>query len=171
MLLTPFDLLISSQSSCVIILPVGKKTIDPEYLASLRSQMIWVYTFFRRGYRIWKSYAHVKLLYTVKPVLSSHSEIDKTKILMTNGSLMNIESTAECSPRGIMKVKSTAECSPWSIMKVESTAKCSPWSIMKVKSTAECPPWSILQYFWPALSNENQFFVFFQSGRFRQVLL
>ena len=35
--------------------------------------------------------------YTVKPVLSSHSKKDKTKILMTNGSLMKAESIAECS--------------------------------------------------------------------------
>ena len=34
---------------------------------------------------------------TVKPVLSGHSKIDKTKILKTNGSLMNAESIAECS--------------------------------------------------------------------------
>ena len=40
--------------------------------------------------------------YTVKPVLSGHSKIDKTKILMKNGSLM--------------KVKSIAECSHWSIL-------------------------------------------------------
>ena len=39
---------------------------------------------------------------TVKPVLRGHSKIDKTKIWMTNGSLM--------------KVKSIAECSPWSIL-------------------------------------------------------
>ena len=39
---------------------------------------------------------------TVKPVLSGHSKIDKTKSLLTNGSLM--------------KVKSIAECSPWSIL-------------------------------------------------------
>ena len=38
----------------------------------------------------------------VKPVLSGHSKIDKTKILMTSGSLM--------------KVKCIAECSPWSIL-------------------------------------------------------
>ena len=38
---------------------------------------------------------------TVKPVLSSHSKIYKTKVIMENGSLM--------------KVKSIAECSPWSI--------------------------------------------------------
>ena len=30
-------------------------------------------------------------MYTVKPVLSGHSKIDKTKILMTNGSLMKVE--------------------------------------------------------------------------------
>ena len=34
---------------------------------------------------------------TVKPVLSSHSKIDKTKNLMTNGNLMEVESIAECS--------------------------------------------------------------------------
>ena len=39
---------------------------------------------------------------TVIPVLSGHSNIDKTKILMTNGSLI--------------KVKSIAEYSPWSIL-------------------------------------------------------
>ena len=39
--------------------------------------------------------------HTVKPVLSSLSKIDKTKILMTNGSIM---------------VKSIAECSHWSIL-------------------------------------------------------
>ena len=34
---------------------------------------------------------------TVKLVLSSHSKIDKTKLLKTNGSLMKVESIAECS--------------------------------------------------------------------------
>ena len=33
---------------------------------------------------------------TVKLVLSSHSKKDKTKILITNGSLMKVESIAEC---------------------------------------------------------------------------
>ena len=33
-----------------------------------------------------------------KTVLSGHSKIDKTKILMTNGSLMKVESIVECSP-------------------------------------------------------------------------
>ena len=34
---------------------------------------------------------------TVKPVLSGHSKIDKIKVLTTNGSLMEVESIAECS--------------------------------------------------------------------------
>ena len=37
-------------------------------------------------------------LNTVKPVLNGHSIIDKTNVLMTNGSLMKVESIAECSP-------------------------------------------------------------------------
>ena len=36
---------------------------------------------------------------TVKPVLSGHSEINKTKVLKTNGSLIKVESIAECSKR------------------------------------------------------------------------
>ena len=42
-------------------------------------------------------------LNTVKPVLSGHSKIDKTKILMTSGSLMKVESFAECSPWSILQ--------------------------------------------------------------------
>ena len=34
---------------------------------------------------------------TIKPVLSGHSKIDKTKVLKTNDSLMKVESIAECS--------------------------------------------------------------------------
>ena len=40
---------------------------------------------------------------TVKPVLSGHSKIDKTKILLTNGSSMRVESIAECSPWSILQ--------------------------------------------------------------------
>ena len=40
---------------------------------------------------------------TVKPVLSCHSKIDKTKTLMTNGRLMKAESIADCSPWSILK--------------------------------------------------------------------
>ena len=35
---------------------------------------------------------------TVNPVLSGHSKLDKTKVLMANGSLMKVESIGECSP-------------------------------------------------------------------------
>ena len=40
---------------------------------------------------------------TVKPVQNSHSKIAKTNILMTNGSLMEVESIAECSPWSILQ--------------------------------------------------------------------
>ena len=40
---------------------------------------------------------------TVKPVLSGHLKIDKTKILMENGSLMKVESIAECSRWSILQ--------------------------------------------------------------------
>ena len=36
---------------------------------------------------------------TVKPVLSGHSNIDKTTGLKDNGSLMKVKSIAECSKR------------------------------------------------------------------------
>ena len=45
----------------------------------------------------------VCIVCTVKPVLSDHSKIEKTKILMTNGSLMKVESIAECSPWSILQ--------------------------------------------------------------------
>ena len=41
--------------------------------------------------------------YTVKPVLSGHLKIGKTKVLMENGSLMKVESIAECSPWSILQ--------------------------------------------------------------------
>ena len=44
------------------------------------------------------SFQMVSLTSTVKPVLSGQLKLDKTKILMTNGSLMKVESIAECSP-------------------------------------------------------------------------
>ena len=34
---------------------------------------------------------------TVKPVFRGHTKIDKTKVLKTNGSLLKVESIAECS--------------------------------------------------------------------------
>ena len=40
-------------------------------------------------------YIPVLIYTTVKPVLSDHSKMDKTKVLMTNGSLMKVKSIAE----------------------------------------------------------------------------
>ena len=41
--------------------------------------------------------------FTVKPVLSDHLKIDKTKGLMENSSLLKVESIAECSPWSILQ--------------------------------------------------------------------
>ena len=40
---------------------------------------------------------------SVKSVLSGHSKIDKIKVLMQNGSLMKVESIAECFPWSILQ--------------------------------------------------------------------
>ena len=48
-------------------------------------------------FRVCASDKYVLWHNTVKPVLCGHSKIDKTKILMTNFSLMMAESIAECS--------------------------------------------------------------------------
>ena len=40
---------------------------------------------------------------TVKPALSGHLKIDKTKVLMENGSLMKVKSIAECSLCSILQ--------------------------------------------------------------------
>ena len=40
---------------------------------------------------------------TVKPALSGHSKIDKTKMFMTNVSLMKVERIAECSLWSILQ--------------------------------------------------------------------
>ena len=63
---------------------------DSKYLNYFDQSFVWCVSTIVRG------------MYTVKPVLSGHLNIDKIKVLMENGSLM--------------KVKSIAECSPWSIL-------------------------------------------------------
>ena len=40
---------------------------------------------------------------TVKPVLSGHLKIDKKKILITDSSLIKVESVAECFPWSILQ--------------------------------------------------------------------
>ena len=56
----------------------------------------------------------LEITITAKPVLSGHSKIDKTKVLMTNG--------------GLMKVKSIAGCSSWSILQYFLPALSDNWS-------------------------------------------
>ena len=50
-------------------------------------------------FRTNKNSGRVRVIYkslcTVRPVKNGHSRIDKIKILMTNGSLMKVESIAE----------------------------------------------------------------------------
>ena len=48
-------------------------------------------------------YLSLDFFITVKPVLNCHSKIDKTKVLMINGSLMKVERIAECSPFGLFE--------------------------------------------------------------------
>ena len=50
-----------------------------------------------------KHYPAFKGEITVTPLLSHRSKIDKTKVLMTNGSLMKVERIAECSPWSILQ--------------------------------------------------------------------
>ena len=59
----------------------------------LYSSKYWIPSFVKRESELKSSQAlmlHVQC--TVKPVLSGHSQIDKTKILMTSGSLMKVKS-------------------------------------------------------------------------------
>ena len=48
-------------------------------------------------------FGYLSQMCTVKPVLSGHSKIDKTKVLKTDISLMQVESIAECSPWSILQ--------------------------------------------------------------------
>ena len=50
-------------------------------------------------------FAHIidKCKYTLKPVLSGHSKIDKTRVLMANGSLVMVKSIAKCSNGSILQ--------------------------------------------------------------------
>ena len=68
----------------------NKGTDQPSHLFSAFFFTIWIVFNGLTGYMV--------NFNTVKPVLNGHSKIDKTKILVTNGSLMKVESIAECSP-------------------------------------------------------------------------
>ena len=99
---------------------------------------------------------------TVKPVLISHSKKDKTKILITFDSLMNVESIAECSTWSSWKY-----CR---MLHLEQLKVLQNATLGAVESIAE----SILQFFWSALSDNwywKPIFGLFESGSFTQVLL
>ena len=65
----------------------GYERVEGVYVMSM-----CVFVCFQRPF--W-AIARVTLGITIKPVLSDHSKIGKTMILMTNGSLMKVESIAE----------------------------------------------------------------------------
>ena len=48
-------------------------------------------------------WVHAFIASTVNPVLNGHSKIDKTKVLKTDGSLVQVESIAECSLCSILQ--------------------------------------------------------------------
>ena len=54
-------------------------------------------------------------IYTLKPVLSNHSKIDKTKVLKPYGSSMQVVSIAECSPWSILQYFLPALSDNWSL--------------------------------------------------------
>ena len=60
------------------------------------SNSTWT-SWFEHGFGlIWQCLQTAMHIDIEKPALSGHSKIDKIKILMTNGSLMKVESIAEC---------------------------------------------------------------------------
>ena len=71
---------------------------------SLRKTLSWLLTKLNNNSKIFTiSNCYILFEYTVKPVYNGHSKIDKIKILMVNGSLMKVESTAEFSPWSILQ--------------------------------------------------------------------
>ena len=52
--------------------------------------------------RVWQ-YIEKEMRHKVKPVKNGHSKIDKIKTLMTNSSLMKVESIVECSKGSILQ--------------------------------------------------------------------
>ena len=53
---------------------------------------------------------------TFEPVLSGHSKMEKTKVLKTDGCLMQVKSIAECSPWSILQYFSPALSYNWSFL-------------------------------------------------------
>ena len=80
----------------------------------------------------------VEHIITVKPVLSSHSKIDKTKVLKPCGTLMQVKVGAFCT---ILMVEHIVTVKPVlsSYSEIDKTKVLKPCgTLMQVKSTAEC---------------------------------
>ena len=63
---------------------------------------LYIYLLFLSSFVIYQFFYHRFVIFffsksTVKPVLSGHSKIHKTKIVMINSGLMEFERTAECN--------------------------------------------------------------------------
>ena len=69
------------------------RCIDPSYRCTFH---VWFYAFICH-------FTIFSLRFTVKPVQNGRSKIDKTKVLMTTGCLMKVESIAECSLWSILQ--------------------------------------------------------------------
>ena len=75
------------------------KLVQHYFIISLHTYIVFFFNFTLCIFDIASQYqGHVSSRHTtVKPVLRAHSKIDKTKVLKINGSLMKVESIAECS--------------------------------------------------------------------------
>ena len=83
------DTNLSVSSLCLLFAPVPVVSLDsPVDVDGCGSIITWLSSI---------SGTCSTIINTVKPVLSGHSKIDKTKAVKTNGSLMKVESIAECS--------------------------------------------------------------------------
>ena len=74
-----------------------KKSAQLAYLARINDNFLMCVCALGHLSLSWSSILYVPKTHTVKPVLSGHPKIDKTKILMRNGSLMKVQSVAEHS--------------------------------------------------------------------------
>ena len=90
--------------SIKVLWPWGLVLICPWFISML------IYIFGCACWQSWLEYSmHVYLSMrmilpvAVQPVWKGHSKIDKTKVLMTTGSLMKVESIAECSLWSILQ--------------------------------------------------------------------
>ena len=71
--------------------------LDSIYHMTLKGNSNCIFSIKIQYFSILNGCYFLTLLNTVKPVLSGHSNLDPTKILMTIGSLMKVGSIAECS--------------------------------------------------------------------------